>query len=127
MNASRMRALGDHEKVRSPVGGCLRRRRCSSPRRPISREFNRAFCSGQSDPAESRWINDGHHLIHDFATFAENLVAAGFEHLARHSIKAADGPRLLIDRADRAFESLYVEADKPRPDARSRTGSPISP
>lgn len=79
-----------------------------------AREFNRVFYSGHSDMAGSRWINDGHHFIHDFATFAENLVAVGFEHPAKCSLNTGEDPRLLIDRPDRAFESLYIEACKPR-------------
>lgn len=78
-----------------------------------ARLINRVFYSGHDWMRRSHWNNDGHHFIHDHASLATCLKAAGFTDIRRCSFGQGMDVRLLIDRADRAWESLYVEAIKP--------------
>lgn len=57
--------------------------------------------------------NHGHQFIYDFETFSHLLKKAGFTQIERKSFGTGRDPQLLVDTADRAFESLYVEAVKP--------------
>ncbi|HVT73098.1 MAG TPA: methyltransferase domain-containing protein [Lacunisphaera sp.] len=77
-----------------------------------ARAFNRVIYAGHEDQQRSRWANDAHHFLHDFASLAAALRAAGFQKITRAEFGRGSDPRLLIDRADRAWESLYVEATK---------------
>lgn len=74
--------------------------------------FNRVFYSGHAWMSRSRWWNDGHHFIHDFASMGEALKAAGFTDVRERRVRDGAVSALLIDREDRAWESLYVEARK---------------
>lgn len=78
-----------------------------------ARVINRVFYSGHDWMQGSRWVNDGHHFIHDYASLSARLRAAGFDGIARTTHGEGTDPRLLLDRADRAWESLYLEATKP--------------
>jgi predicted SAM-dependent methyltransferase len=80
-----------------------------------ARAINRVFYSGHDWMVRHRWFNDGHHFIHDFASLAARLRAAGFATVERAAFNRGADPRLLIDRADREWESLYVEGVKPVP------------
>lgn len=57
-----------------------------------------------------------HHPTHltliDFATLKLYLGDAGFRDIQRRVFRQGSMPQLLIDRPERAFESLYVEAVK---------------
>lgn len=86
---------------------------CTDTDEEPAQVINRVFYSGHDWMQSSRWLNDGHHFIHDYASMAARLHAAGFEGVARVTHGAGNDPRLLIDRADRAWESLYMEASKP--------------
>lgn len=77
-----------------------------------ARLINRVFYSGHNWMQHSHWINDGHHFIHDHASLVARLRAAGFADITRATHGTGADPHLLIDRADRAWESLYVEATK---------------
>jgi len=74
--------------------------------------LNQAFYSGHDNMGLSRWTHDGHHFMHDFATLANQLQYVGFDEIAAASFNGGGDPFLLIDRADRAWESLYVEGVK---------------
>lgn len=65
------------------------------------------------DYQKVRALVHGHHFIHDFALLSEKLATAGFSAITRRALAQGCDPALLIDRPDRAFESLYVEACKP--------------
>jgi predicted SAM-dependent methyltransferase len=80
-----------------------------------ARIINRVFYSGHDWMTSSHWVNDGHHCIHDLATLAGHLRTAGFTAITRAAFGRGADPQLLIDRADREWESLYVEAVKPAP------------
>ena len=54
----------------------------------------------------------GHQFIYDFATLHLLLKKAGFTKIYQETFAKGNDPRLLIDRSDRAIESLYVEAIK---------------
>jgi len=54
----------------------------------------------------------GHLFIWDFETFKMNLEKTGFKNVTKESLRKGRDPRLLIDRPERAVESLYVEATK---------------
>ncbi|HVU56145.1 MAG TPA: methyltransferase domain-containing protein [Puia sp.] len=54
----------------------------------------------------------GHLFIYDFQTLQMNLSKIGFRNITKEAHGKGRDPRLLIDRADRAVESLYVEATK---------------
>lgn len=77
-----------------------------------ARVFNRVFYSGHDEMKRHRWRNDGHHFMHDLASLASLLRAAGFATVEAASFGRGADPRLLIDRPDREWESLYVEAVK---------------
>lgn len=72
--------------------------------------FNRAFYSGHVWMSRSRWWNDGHHFIHDFYSLSTALLEAGFKNPQERQLLEGSCSALLIDREDRAWESLYVEA-----------------
>jgi len=55
---------------------------------------------------------NGHLFIYDFETFEMNLRKVGFKNITKESLGKGRDPRLLIDRPERAVESLYVEATK---------------
>lgn len=74
--------------------------------------INQVFYSGHDWMSRSRWLNDGHQFVHDFVTLSNRLYAAGFKTVTNESFGHGADQRLLIDRADRAWESLYVEAVK---------------
>jgi predicted SAM-dependent methyltransferase len=74
--------------------------------------FNRVFYSGHVWMSRSRWWNDGHHFIHDFESLSKALLEAGFRNSEERQLLAGSCSELLIDREDRAWESLYVEAVK---------------
>jgi len=79
--------------------------------------INRVFYSGHDWMTRHHWFNDGHHFIHDFASLAARLRAAGFAKVERAAFNRGADPRLLIDRADREWESLYLEGVKSAPPA----------
>lgn len=54
----------------------------------------------------------GHLFIYDFETFAHILKEIGFTEITKKSFREGSDKRLLIDRPERAVESLYVEAKK---------------
>ncbi len=62
--------------------------------------------------SRSRWWNDGHHFIHDFQSLSAALLEAGFSGAEERQLLEGSCAALLIDREDRAWESLYVEAVK---------------
>lgn len=74
--------------------------------------FNRVFYSGHVWMSRSRWWNDGHHFIHDFQSLSAALLEAGFSRAEERRLLEGSCSALLIDREDRAWESLYVEAVK---------------
>ena len=53
-----------------------------------------------------------HRFSYDFETLELLLRQAGFRSIERKAFKQGELPRLLIDRPERAVESLYVEARK---------------
>ena len=55
----------------------------------------------------------GHQFIYDFATLAAMLRQVGFVEVKKCSFKKGHNERLLLDTPERAFETLYVEAQKP--------------
>jgi predicted SAM-dependent methyltransferase len=54
----------------------------------------------------------GHLFIYDFETLSLLLQKAGFTQIMKQKFSQGHDKRLLIDRADRAIESLYIEAIK---------------
>ena len=54
----------------------------------------------------------GHLFIYDFETFALMLGEVGFKEIKKCSFREGRDKRLLIDKQERAVESLYVEASK---------------
>lgn len=78
-----------------------------------ARELNAAFYCGHRAMRTSRWLNDGHQFVHDFTTLAEDLRAVGFVEPRKCAVLVGADPKLLVDRPDRAIESLYIEARKP--------------
>lgn len=74
--------------------------------------FNRVFYSGHVWMSRSRWWNDGHHFIHDFDSLASVLRSVGFSSVEERDVLQGGCPELLIDREDRAWESLYIEGLK---------------
>ena len=78
-----------------------------------ARAINRVFYSGHDWMKRSHWNNDGHHFMHDAASLDSCLQSAGFHEIRPVSFGQGADPRLLIDRQDRAWESLYMEACKP--------------
>lgn len=54
----------------------------------------------------------GHQFIYDYETMKLLLERAGFRNISKRSYLEGNDKRLLIDRPDRALESLYVEAVK---------------
>jgi predicted SAM-dependent methyltransferase len=75
--------------------------------------LNQIFYCGHDNVKKSHWLNDGHRFIHDFESLAKNLGKAGFVDVERCEIRRGQCPELLVDRDDRAWESLYAEAVKP--------------
>lgn len=75
--------------------------------------INRVFYSGHDWMKRSHWNNDGHHFMHDAASLGSCLATAGFKEIRPVSFGQGGDPHLLIDRQDRAWESLYMEATKP--------------
>lgn len=75
--------------------------------------INRVFYSGHDEAKHSHWRNDGHHFIHDEASLAAALRTAGFTDVRHAAFGQGGDPALVLDRADRAWESLYVEAVRP--------------
>src|SRR4051812_13621708 len=63
-----------------------------------ARLINAVFYSGHDWMQRSRWTNDGHHFIHDYASLATHLRTAGFETASRAKFGEGADPRLLIDR-----------------------------
>ena len=55
----------------------------------------------------------GHQFIYDFATLSLALSTTGFIDIARRHFGESSDPGLVFDTAERAIESLYVEAHKP--------------
>jgi len=84
-----------------------------------AREINRVFYSGHDRMQNLRWRNEGHQFIHDEASLGRLLDAAGFTSVTPAACGQGVDPALVIDRADRAPESLYLEAVKPSPPSRS--------
>ena len=78
-----------------------------------ARDINRVFYSGHDWMKRSQWNNDGHHFLHDDASLGSCLATAGFKEIRATAFGQGADPRLLIDRPDRAWESLYLEATKP--------------
>jgi len=56
----------------------------------------------------------GHQYIYDFDTMRQLLEKHGFSNIVHESFQCGRDPKLLIDWRERAHESLYVEATKPR-------------
>lgn len=54
----------------------------------------------------------GHLFIYDFETMSLLLEKAGFKNIRKETFHNGRDPRLLVDRPERAIESLYVEASK---------------
>lgn len=54
-----------------------------------------------------------HQYCYDFETICMLLSEAGFENLTRVDFSYGSCKELQIERAERQFESLYVEAQKP--------------
>ena len=79
-----------------------------------ARMINRVFYSGHEVASRTRWLNDGHQFMHDFASLSALLRSAGFKGISRSSYKQGTAPLLLLDRQDREWESLYVEAFVPK-------------
>jgi predicted SAM-dependent methyltransferase len=77
-----------------------------------ARVLNGIFYCGHDNMSRSRWNNDGHHYIHDYRSMEAFLRNAGFAEVRQVSYGHGRDPHLLIDREDRAWESLYVEAVK---------------
>lgn len=75
--------------------------------------MNRLFYCGHDNAMRSHWLNDGHRFIHDFESLAYSLGKAGFVDVTHCDVGRGQAPSLLVDREDRAWESLYVEAAKP--------------
>ncbi|NCA26494.1 MAG: methyltransferase domain-containing protein [Methylophilaceae bacterium] len=74
--------------------------------------INRVFYSGHDWMSVSRWINDGHHFIHDFDSLSGILKKTGFSEIEQCSFGQGKYEALLVDSPDRVWESLYVEAVK---------------
>ncbi len=74
--------------------------------------LNGIFYCGHDNMQGSRWNHDGHHFIHDFLSIKASLRKAGFSEVFKVSFGQGRDPHLLVDREDRAWESLYVEALK---------------
>jgi len=77
-----------------------------------AKDFNRVFYVGHERMVENKWINNGHHYIHDFESMEDALLAVGFKKVKEYDYGEGEKKELLIDRKDRAWESLYVEASK---------------
>lgn len=75
--------------------------------------INRVFYSGHNWMKRSHWNNDGHHFMHDAASLGACLQAVGFAEIRPATFGQGGDPHLLIDRHDREWESLYLEATKP--------------
>ncbi|HMH21325.1 MAG TPA: methyltransferase domain-containing protein [Puia sp.] len=56
--------------------------------------------------------NHGHLFIYDAETMGLQLSKVGFRNVKKESFAAGRDKRLLIDRPERAVESLYIEATK---------------
>ena len=72
---------------------------------------------GSNEPTAMISINrifrsHGHLFIYDFETFALLLEHAGFKEIRKRKFREGNDERLLIDKPERAVESLYVEAIK---------------
>jgi predicted SAM-dependent methyltransferase len=65
----------------------------------------------------------GHQFIYDFATLSGMLSQAGFIDIGRRRFGESRDQRLLLDSAERAIESLYVEARKAPAEASLTEGS----
>lgn len=76
--------------------------------------INEVFYAGHDTMKRSHWNNDGHHFIHDQATLSACLANVGFADVRPAEYGQGADPKLLIDQPDRAWESLYVEAAKPK-------------
>jgi len=74
--------------------------------------INQVFYAGHAHRRRSGWTHDGHHFMHDHASLAACLRSAGFAVVRRTGFGQGSDTQLLIDRPDRAWESLYVEAAK---------------
>jgi hypothetical protein len=77
-----------------------------------AKQFARVFYSGHDWVRRSGWVNDGHQFIHDYESFSEAAQLAGFARTARCDLMQGALGDLLIDRPERAVESLYIEAYK---------------
>jgi hypothetical protein len=58
-------------------------------------------------------MNGGHQYAWDFIALSEALKQAGFSSVSRFGCGSASCSELCLDNPDHAFESLYVEANKP--------------
>jgi len=58
------------------------------------------------------FYGSGHRFIYDYETLAGQLAAAGFNDIRRAVFGEGRDPKLLIDQAGRAPETLYVEATR---------------
>jgi predicted SAM-dependent methyltransferase len=56
------------------------------------------------------FYGSGHRFIYDYETMAGQLAAVGFTDIRRVALGEGRDPKLLIDQAERAPETLYIEA-----------------
>jgi predicted SAM-dependent methyltransferase len=86
---------------------------CTATNEAPASRINHVFYAGHDQRRGSGWSHDGHQFMHDHASLAAHLNAAGFGDIQREAFNQGSDPRLLIDNPSRAWESLYVEAVKP--------------
>jgi predicted SAM-dependent methyltransferase len=62
------------------------------------------------EPLNRIFRDDGHLYAYDFCSMQEMMLSAGFSFATKVSFMHGRDPKLLVDSAERAIESLYVEA-----------------
>lgn len=85
---------------------------CEEDALSSAKDFNRVFYVGHEGMVKNKWLNNGHHYIHDYESMHLALSQAGFKKIKEQQYGQGECDDLLIDRQDRSWESLYVEAQK---------------
>jgi predicted SAM-dependent methyltransferase len=77
-----------------------------------AQDFNRVFYVGHERMVQNKWLNNGHHYIHDYESMHLALTEAGFGQTKEWRFGEGKEKALVIDQSERQWESLYVEAYK---------------
>ncbi len=79
--------------------------------RPVDKKFER--WPGGAEALRSLTQNWGHHSVWDERLLALFLRQAGFINVKKVGFREGTDKRLLVDKEERKWESLYMEAQKP--------------